>query len=553
MLVYEALARILAESGVDTVFYVYGDTNNDLLQTMAGRHDVRLVQARHQSGAVAMADGYARFSNNPGVACVAQGSGFTNSLSSLLTAVNAGSQVLLIAGDTPTVDPMQAYWSNNINQRAISELLGCTTVSLTSAANTVNAVNESLRSLRNNKPVVLITPSDLLKQALPDGSKCYAPPLQVNTKLIPDEETLNEATAILRASNRPVILLGNGAQQDDVEDSLTRFVGALQLPVAVTLGGVGLLADNPLHLGIIGGLGTGLASSVIKNADCVIAVGTRLDPWVTWFGSLTRQASIIHIDHDRDSFNRFTPVSVALHGDAGLTLNELLIRCDCFASPEPWLEQVHSLQASEDEAAGIDGAAGTGLGPQAALQALDNHLPRQRRLVLDIGNFSAFASPILHVHEPRSFAFAYNFAVAGQSLGIGIGAAFAQPDERITVIVGDGGFMMACNEISTAARFNLPITFAVFNNGGYAEQRHVLLANGYPTTESELECADLERLAGAYGCGFARFSCEEELESLPDSLRNSDGPLILEFRIDPEPLPALHREISRLVGLLKKK
>ena len=132
-------------------------------------------------------------------------------------------------------------------------------------------------------PSVLITPSDLLKQALPDGSKCYAPPLQVNTKLIPDEETLNEATAILRASNRPVILLGNGAQQDDVEDSLTRFVGALQLPVAVTLGGVGLLADNPLHLGIIGGLGTGLASSVIKNADCVIAVGTRLDPWVTWF------------------------------------------------------------------------------------------------------------------------------------------------------------------------------------------------------------------------------------------------------------------------------
>ena len=126
----------------------------------------------------------------------------------------------------------------------------------------------------------------------------------------------------------------------------------------------------------------------------------------------------------------------------------------------------------------------------------DNHLPRQRRLVLDIGNFSAFASPILHVHEPRSFAFAYNFAVAGQSLGIGIGAAFAQPDERITVIVGDGGFMMACNEISTAARFNLPITFAVFNNGGYSEQRHVLLANGYPTTESELECADLERLAG---------------------------------------------------------
>ena len=108
MLVYEALARILAESGVDTVFYVYGDTNNDLLQTMAGRHDVRLVQARHQSGAVAMADGYARFSNKPGVACVAQGSGFTNSLSSLLTAVNAGSQVLLIAGDTPTVDPMQA-------------------------------------------------------------------------------------------------------------------------------------------------------------------------------------------------------------------------------------------------------------------------------------------------------------------------------------------------------------------------------------------------------------------------------------------------------------
>ena len=112
--------------------------------------------------------------------------------------------------------------------------------------------------------------------------------------------------------------------------------------------------------------------------------------------------------------------------------------------------------------------------PARAVAALERALPEGRILVVDAGHFGSFAQQGLSVRSPRDYAFSHDFGAIGQGIGIAIGAAVARPRDRVTVVLGDGCFVMSLNELATAVRYGLAITFFVLDDGGYGQERHAM-------------------------------------------------------------------------------
>jgi acetolactate synthase I/II/III large subunit len=529
--VYQALAAALAGEGIDTVFCVLGDGNLDLLVEMTERHGVRLVHARHEQGAVAMADGYARRTDGLGVASVTHGPGLTQTATSLKVAATHRSQVLVLAGDTPTGDPAHIQ---SFEQAPFARAAGAVSVPLRSASTWAADLAEALRTSELG-PVVFNMPTDYQLAAADDAT----PPATDRVRHPESQATrLEEAAAELGRSARPVLIAGRGARHAEAE--VAAVAERLAAPVVTTLGVRGLLSDFPGHLGFIGGLGHDRAVRAVDDADCLLAVGASLNPWSTKGGALLRGKRIIRLDADRQALHVPVAADVALLGHARPTLAALVEHL-----PDGGRERQISAEASEATEAWQDGV--DCVDPRRALAAIEAALPPGRTIVMDGGHFITFACSALSAPRPEQFLLTCDFATVGQGLAAAIGASAAAPESRTTLIVGDGGLLMSIAELDTAVRCRLPLDVVVLDDGAYGQEVHSLAAKGKPTAHARFEVPDLGQVARAFGADGHRLRTAADLDRLPELLHAPGGPRVIDIRINGEVVSPAAREIFRQV------
>src|SRR5215210_8562371 len=277
MRVSEAIGRTLAERGVEVCFGLAGSGNFAVLNALHSA-GVAFYSARHECGAVAMADGYARASGKIAVASVHQGPGFTNTITGLTEAAKCRTPLLVLAADMPP----STLWSNfKIEQGILAETVGAVTERVgdpeTAAADAARALR---RARIERRPVVLNIPIDLPEKLCPDGLPALpdGPALQPPQ---PSERSVAEVADLLEASSRPVVVAGRGAALAGGREALEALgerVGALLTTSAV---GNGLFAGNPYSLGIAGGFSSPLAVELLARADAVLAFGASLNRWTT--------------------------------------------------------------------------------------------------------------------------------------------------------------------------------------------------------------------------------------------------------------------------------
>jgi acetolactate synthase I/II/III large subunit len=523
--VYQGLSDVLRAERVTHVFALMGDGNLELLADLAGRVRLPLIHARHEQGAVAMADGYARFSGRTGVASVTHGPGLSNTATSLLTAAAARSPLVLIAADTPAADPDHPQ---NFDQVAFSRASGARVQQLRAPATLSVDVAEAFGHARQARaPVVLNAPADVLRQLLPEAAAAYVPASSEALEATPDPPAIEAALEALRNARRPAILAGVGVVlSNDAEAPLARLARWLGAPVATTLMAHGLLSDTDSAVGVAGSLGSGTGSAVLQQADCLLVVGASLNRWTIDEG-LAPDTVVVHVDVDPAAIGRHVPADVALVGDAGLTVRTLLDRLDDSTNGRlPW--EPRPRPGGEDTGS----PAGDGLPPRQMIAALDRALPHRRLLVVDAGHFSAFAQQGLRSSHARDYTFTHQFGAIGQGLGIALGAAVARPGERVTAVLGDGCLLMSVAELDTLARYELPVTVFVMNDASYGQERHALAAKGFDVGEAVFATPELSAIAEAYGIAGARIDTPEGLEALPGTLAAADGPLLLDVRVD---------------------
>jgi len=543
----QGVAGALVGEGVDVVFALMGDANQDLICDLGERCGVRIVHGRHEQGVVGMADGYARFSGQPGVATVTQGPGLTNTATSLVVSTRRRVPVLVLAGDASLGD---LHNPQGFDQQAFAELMTGNGARVESERGLTDILATAFHRVRSGLPFVLSLPADVQNIDLGEGwdYQPYAPPPQRSSA---DPDLIGTASQVLSAARQPAVLAGRGAVASDAGAALRELGEAIGAPLMTTLLANGLFSGHRLDAGVCGGLGDGRALRALEHCDVVVAIGAELNQWTTHFGSALDGRRLVQIDTDPASFGRYHRPDVALLGDATATIRALTSRIS--AEPGSLREPSAELMSILERLGPLDSSpyldTECSVDPRHALADIDRLLPAHRKVVIDGGHAAQVACQSLRASSPRDWTCtSVDFGAIGQGLSVAIGGCFARPGERITHVTADGALMMGLAEFDTAVRHSLPLTVVVLNDQSMGQERHNLIHKGIPTSYTDYPSPDLVALAGAYGATGYRIENPDQLDRLPAALAHDAGVVVVDIRINGDYLNPTSRDIAQHLG-----
>ena len=533
MKVLEAIAAAIAAEGIDHLFAVMGDANQDVIVELCEKHGLKFVHAHHEGSAVGMADGYARFSGKIGLATTTQGPGYTNATTSLVCARLHRSPVLMLAGHASLRDPYNPQ--GMVDQNALAKLTAEATVRVDHANNIDYCIGEAFRQLKAKKgPFVLNMPQDIQHSMVPDEKWTYRPMYKTNALQPPRQEDVAEAAKILANAKRPAILCGLGAANAKAEPEVRELAEYLGAPLATTLLAAGFCAQYPLYLGISGGLGSDLTVDTLADSDVMIVVGASLNEWTTHFGKILENGKkIIQIDDRSDAFGWFARITVGLDADAKAAVAALLDRFREGGKPsrQPDAETAQKIKQWKPPAVSFDD--GKSIDPRRAANYLEDKLPKQNRiLVFDGGHAAMVTSQALSSPNADNWSLGLDFGAVGQGLSIALGACFARPGKRVTHVTADAAFMMNVADFHTAVSHNLPLTVFVFNDNAVGQERHDLIHKGLPSKYAEIVQPDFEKLAVGFGAKGFRVNRPDDFGEIDKAIAVEDGPVIVNVRIN---------------------
>ncbi|MBF6620349.1 MAG: thiamine pyrophosphate-binding protein [Patulibacter sp.] len=523
MKVFEAIAGQLRSEGVGAVFGLMGDGNLKLIPRLA-HEQIPFRGSRHESGAVAMADGYARTTGRVGVCTFTQGPGLTNALTALVSARRGRVPMVVISGDTAL---SVAGLPQDIEQAPF--FAACDVPVQPVRPETVHAdVAEAFRRARDeHRPIALNLPTDVQEEEAGDAVVASLPSA---VAAAPEIVGLDAAVAAIARAQRPVIIGGRGAVTAGIRDELLALgdrVGAL---LATSLPANSWFRGHPYAVGIAGGFATELGRELIGQADCVIAFGATLNHFTSRGGTLfSPDATIVQVDLDERAFGRYVPTEVGVVGDVGVVARALVERLEPatgFRTDDVRQEIAAHAGATPDDSDehGID--------PRALSREIAALLPAERQLVVDGGHFMGFPSMDIPVDGPDHFVFTLDFGSIGLGLGAAIGAAVAHPDRLTVTAIGDGGLMLSLGELDTAVRYGLPMLIVVYNDESYGAEMHFLRMSGLDEKESRFATPPLDAVARAMGADGMAVRSLTDLEGVAPLLAAGlDRPLLLDCRI----------------------
>jgi thiamine pyrophosphate-dependent acetolactate synthase large subunit-like protein len=535
MRVSEAIGRTLVDGGVEAFFGLAGSGNFAVLNALNAA-GATFYSSRHETGAVMMADGYARASGKVGVASVHQGPGFTNSLTGLTEAAKARTPLVVLAADIPA----RTLWSNfKVDQGSLAATLGAIPERVrapeTAAADAARALR---RAQTARRPVVVSIPIDLVEKPCPDGSTDipYWPPLDAP---VPPAASVGAVVDLLASSHRPAIVAGLGAALADARKPLEAMGDRVGAVLATSAMGHGLFAGSPYSVGIAGGFSSSLAMRLLGEADVVLAFGASLNHWTVRHGGLfAPEARVVQVDLDAEAIGRVHRADIGVVGDAAETaraiVDELERRgLDSEGFRSEGLEREISRGRTRDEAYD-DLGTHEYVDPRTLTIALDDLLPEERTVCTDSGHFLGYPAMYLGVPDQQGFVFPNAFQSVGLGLASGIGAAVARPERLSVTAVGDGGALMALGELETAARYRLPMLVVVYNDAAYGAEVHHFGPMGRPVEVARFPQTDFAALARASGAEGITVRSEDDLSPVGDWLETRDRPLVIDAKVNPE-------------------
>jgi acetolactate synthase I/II/III large subunit len=527
----ETVGRTLHALGVRDAFGVLGSGNFVATQALHAA-GAAFHHARHEGGAIAMADGYARVSGDVGVCSVHQGPGFTNMLTGLTEAAKSRTPLLILAGEAPRA----AIRSNfRIDQPAIAATLGAVPERIHSGA---TAAADTARALRRacveRRPVVLNLPLDVQLEDAPGG----APPgrLREPERPAPAPDVVAEVAGLIAGARRPVIVAGRGAVLAGAREPLERLGDAIGAVLATSAMGHGLFEGSAWAVGISGGFASPIAARLVSEADLVLAFGANLTRWTTRDGKLiARGAKVVQVDLDEESLGAHRPVHVGVVGDAAKTAEALLaagVSNAGFRATDGLEREI--AEGSWRDAPFEDAGDAGHLDPRALSIALDTLLPAERTVAVDSGHFMGFPPMYLRVPDPQGFVFTQAFQSIGLGLAGGIGAAIARRDRLTVACLGDGGALMALPELETLARLRLPMLVVIYDDAAYGAEVHHFGPQGLPLELVRFPDTDFAALARAAGAHGITARTLEDLDGVARWLQDRDGPLVVDAKITPD-------------------
>ena len=530
----QMVCESLIREGVEVIFGIPGGAILPLYQTLPEYPQLRHILMRHEQGAAHAADGYARVTGKPGVAWATSGPGATNLITGIATAMMDSIPMVLITGQVSRA----AIGSDAFQE---SDITGATlpvtkhNYLVMHAEDIPRIINEAFHIASTGRPgpVLVDIPKDVFIEEAefeyPDSINLpgYKPTLDGHPNQI------RKAATLITESERPVILAGHGIIISQAYDELRELAEKAQIPVVPTLLGISSFPDDHvLCVGMPGMHGVAYASHALDEADLLIALGMRFDDRITGdTKTFATRSKKIHVDIDPTEIGKNIKVDVPIVGDLKRVLQELNKQVE-HATHGDWLQRIDELRRDHP----IDIRETDKLLPQYILKQLSEATNGKAVIVTGVGQHQMWAAQYYTFTEPCSLITSGGSGTMGFEVPGALGAQVGRPDRVVWSIAGDGGFQMTMSELATLAENNIPVKFAIMNNGflGMVRQwQEIFYTKSYVATQYSHN-PDFVKLADAFGILGMRVTDKAQVMSAIQQAMEYDGPALIDFRVEQE-------------------
>ncbi|HJN22904.1 MAG TPA: biosynthetic-type acetolactate synthase large subunit [Rhodospirillales bacterium] len=538
----EIFLRVLKDQGVKVIFGYPGGVTLSLYDEIYKQNRLRHVLTRHEQAAVHAAEGYARSTGKPGVVLVTSGPGATNTVTGLTDALMDSIPIVCIAGQVPT-----PLIGNDAFQEA--DTTGITR-SCTKHNNLVRDVDHLARVLHEAfyiathgrpGPVMIDLPKDVVIARGPYVGpekiriKSYQPKVEGDIGLI------KRAVKLMAEARQPIIYAGGGVINAGPAASafLKQLVHTTGFPCTLTLMGLGALPASDKHfLGMPGMHGTYEANLAMHHCDVMLNVGARFDDRVTSnLDGFAPKAKKIHIDIDPSSINKNVLVDIAIVGDAGLVLGDMIKAWKSTRSNgkslKRWWKKINGWQAKKCLSYGNNGKLTK---PQYVLQRLQAEIKdRDVYVTTDVGQHQMWTAQYIQFEKPNRLMTSGGLGTMGYGLPAAIGVQIAHPEALVVVVTSEGSLQMNLQELATVGQYRLPIKILVLNNGymGMVRQwQELFYGKRYSETRYQGQ-PDFVKLAEAYGALGLQAERPDQVDGLIKKMLAHDGAVLTNFQVDP--------------------
>ena len=360
-----------------------------------------------------------------------------------------------------------------------------------------------------------------------------------------DENQLKSAVQMIIKAKKPVIIAGGGIHYSFATKELEDFSNNLLIPIGETQAGKGAIPwENPMNVGSVGVTGGSACNELLKEADLIIAIGTRLGDFITGSRTLfNSEATLLSINVC--AYDSIKHRALSLVGDAKLTLNTLMKYCTAIKTSNDWQQRVSILR--KEWLIAVDEASrdkGTLLPSDGEVVGAVNRSSRERDVVVcAAGGLPGDLQKLWKTSFDRGYHIEYGYSCMGYEIAGGLGVKMALPDSQVYVMVGDGSYLMMNSEIFSSVMLGLKLIIVVVDNGGYGCIHRLQencgnsgfnnLIRDCRSTQNEVMRVDFAAHARSMGAKSEEVKGIASLEKALERARNSETTYVINILTDP--------------------
>ncbi|MBL44147.1 MAG: acetolactate synthase large subunit [Sphingomonadaceae bacterium] len=520
------IAALEAEK-VEYIFAVPGEENLDLLESLR-TSSIELVLTRHEQGAGFMAATYGRLTGKAGVCLATLGPGATNLTTPAAYAALGAFPLVIITGQKPIKTSKQAQFQ-------IVDVVSLFTPLCKASTQIVNGnripslVREGFRLAQEERPgaVLLELPEDIAEEqtvepVIPPHDRRYA---------VAGDAALDEAARRILAAQRPLLLIGAGANRRRASKALRKFVADTGFPFFDTQMGKGVVdEDNELYLGTAALSSGDYVHCAIEKADLIVNIGHDVVEKPPFFMEPGGQ-TVIHINYKAAEVDQVYFPQLEVIGDIAGSVERLGSRLDgklqCDRSYYTALHHEiasHISETSDDERFPMV--------PQRVVADVRSVMARDDIVALDNGIYKIWFARNYIAHEPGTILLDNALATMGAGLPSAMMAAMLSPGRRVLAVCGDGGFMMNSQELETAVRLGLNLVVLILNDAAYGMIRWKQDQLGFPDYGLTFSNPDFVTYAQSYGATGHRVERSADLVAVLNAAFEAGGVHLVDLPVD---------------------
>lgn len=549
----DMLLRCLLLEGVEYVFGYPGGAVLPIYDSLYSSH-LKHILTRHEQGAIHAADGYARATGKPGVVIATSGPGATNLVTGIATAHMDSVPLVCITGNVAQhLIGTDAFQEANIT--GITLPITKHNYFVRNVEDLPRIVKEAFHIATTGRPgpVLIDIPKDVNNAKAPFYYPETVKLRTYNPTVKPNSLQVERMVKAIAEAKKPVILSGGGIVAAGAEKELLEFAEKTNIPVIPTFMGLaGFPGGHRLCPGMPGMHGSYAANQALLNTDLLINMGARFDDRITMGRTkeFAPNAKIIHIDIDPAEIGKNINAYIPIVGDVKNVLLAALPKVGR-ADSDAWVAQIQAWSAEHPYS--YKPSPEGRLKPQRAIEIMYESTGGDAIVTTDVGQHQMWVAQYFKFSNQRSFISSGGLGTMGFGFPAAIGAQMAHPDKTVISVSGDGGFQMNQQELAVVANHNLPIKIVIINNqclGMVRQWQELFYEHRYSQIDLSVS-VDFVKLADAYGIKGLRASTEEEAERVWQEAMNTNGPVLVEFVVEPEenvyPMVAAGNTLDQMV------